>query len=91
MNEAVTRYVVELERTVIPPETDKRLMMKKNKEPTSCSMEMTTSDGRNTDKLLNHIPLLYLVFGLNIESPVPRYCNREVSETIPFISEQKRN
>lgn len=51
----ITRYLVDLERTVKSLETGKSLLMETNKEIVSCSWQRTLSGGRITDKLHKHI------------------------------------
>lgn len=56
--------------------------METNEELLFLLLQTATSDGSMVDKLLNHIPFAYVVFGCNVENVVPRYCEMEILDLI---------
>lgn len=87
---AMTLSVAHLENTLNRLETEKSFLMKNNKVLVYCSSKTTTSGGRNTERLLNHIPAAYQILATNVEKAVLRYGSRRVSEQLQFISELRR-
>lgn len=82
---AMTKYLVYLKTTVNRVKTEKSLLMKRKEELLPCSSQKTTSGGRITGTLLNHILSVCLVFAYNVKRASLRSCSREVSVLALFI------
>lgn len=87
---AMTRSLVDLERSVIRLKMERRLARKTNENLLSCSSQTTSSGGRVTNKSLKNIPPIYLGFEFNVERAILKYCSKEVSEILSFILELEK-
>lgn len=66
-------------------------MMNINKSFVSCLLHTPTITGRTMSKWMKYIPPWYLRFAFNVEGEIIMYCCREVTESIPLISELSGN
>lgn len=57
----------------------------------ACPSHMSTRESRIRAKSLQNDQLVYLECTLNFEIAIVRYCSREVSELLIFISDLRRN
>lgn len=90
-DEKIERSLLDLESVLNCLEAGKRLLMMTSKKSPSCSSQTTMNGGRILDISLRNIPPMYLGFELNVEKGSPKYCNRKVSEQVPFILRIRRN
>lgn len=84
-------HVVDLERNVNCPEMEKGLLMKTSEKLCFYTLQTGTSSGRITNKMVKHIPLVYITLASSVEKEIKRGCVRKVFELISHISELKRN
>lgn len=88
---AMTWSVVDLEWTMNVLKTEKCVLMKKHGELLSCSSQTTMNSGQITDRLLEHIPSLYVGFVIDAQKSILKYCRRGIFELIRFLLELGRS
>lgn len=83
--------LVDLERSAIRLETERRVLIRTNEELHVCSLQSTSSSGLITDMLLNNIPPVYLGSAFNVDKAILKCRSREDFELVPFNLELRIN
>lgn len=83
---AMTRSVMDLEKTDNLLETWYGLLMKAKEEFLSCSLQTITSRGRIMHKLLKQLRSVQPKFAIKVVELILRYCSKEVYKFIQLIS-----
>lgn len=83
--ETITRFLLDLERSVIIRKKEKSLLMKTKNEVFKWSLQTITCCAQITDRSGRRIPSVFFGLALNIRKADLRSSNREVSYLVPFI------
>lgn len=88
---SMTQSLVNFESSAICLLTEKILLLKKDAEFNSCSLQTTSSVVRIMYRLVKNIPPVYIQLAFIVVLEIRTYCCRDVSDQGMFTSERRRN